>query len=438
MRRSRYSPFVAAPASSDQLSGKAYLRLVVLGIAIGIPTALAAALFLAAVNELQQLLWDDLPDALGASTPPWYLVLGLPVVGAFLVLLARTYLPGDGGHDPLAGLSVAPTPASSLPGVALAGMATLAFGAVLGPEAPLIALGAALGLELTRRLPLNQQETAVVGAAGSFSAISALFGGPLVASMLMVEAGVGLGTALTAALLPGLVAAATGYLIFVGLGSWGGLDTTPLAVPGLPAYDGTSLRDLLIGVGVGIATALLIAAVHRLATGVAAPRGSWSTMPVLLLGGGLAVGAVALLADALGAESQEVLFSGQSALPELLAEGSAATVLVLIAAKAIGYAICLGCGFRGGPVFPAIFLGVGLATLTVVMWDVSPTLAVAVGTAAGMAAATRLLFSSVLLATLLVGLGGLDAVPAAVFAGAAAWLTVTTLDRRTANAQTAE
>lgn len=42
----------------------------------------------------------------------------------------------------------------------------------------------------------------------------------------------------------------------------------------------------------------------------------------------------------------------------------------------------LGAGFRGGPVFPAIFLGIGLAMLADELLDVSPTLAVAVGTEA--------------------------------------------------------
>jgi hypothetical protein len=49
---------------------------------------------------------------------------------------------------------------------------------------------------------------------------------------------------------------------------------------------------------------------------------------------------------------------------------------------------------------------------------------------AGMAAATGLLFASLLFAALLVGTSGLDAIPAAVFAAAAAWLTRTALDRR--------
>ena len=109
-------------------------------------------------------------------------------------------------------------------------------------------------------------------------------------------------------------------------------------------------------------------------------------MPVVLILGGLAVGLAAQIADWLGADPQDVLFSGQASVPALVAEDSAKIVLVLLAAKAVAYAICLGCGFRGGPVFPAIFLGIALAMFAVIWFDVSPTLAVAVGAAAGVAA----------------------------------------------------
>jgi chloride channel protein, CIC family len=61
--------------------------------------------------------------------------------------------------------------------------------------------------------------------------------------------------------------------------------------------------------------------------------------------------------------------------------------------------------------------------------DVSPTFAVAVGAAAGMAAQARLILSSMLFGALLVGSQGLDAIPAAVLAAVAAWLTATALDR---------
>jgi chloride channel protein, CIC family len=99
-------------------------------------------------------------------------------------------------------------------------------------------------------------------------------------------------------------------------------------------------------------------------------------------------------------------------------------------AKALGYAISLGSGFRGGPVFPAIFLGVALATVAVILFDVSPTLAIAVGTAAGMAAMTRVVIAGLFFAVLLVGSNGFDAIPAAVLASASAYIATVALERR--------
>jgi len=420
------------PQSQEPLQGAAYLRLILLGALVGIPAALVAAGFLAFVHLLEDWLWEDLPSALGASSPPWYLVIGLPVVGALVVVAARTLLPGDGGHSPLAGIGGGVTPLAYAPGVALAAVGTLAFGAVLGPEAPLIALGSVVGMAVTPMVKLSQRETQVIATAGSFSAISALFGGPLVAGVLLLESGVGLGAAVIPALLPGLVSAAVGYLIFVGLGDWGGLSATTLSVPDLPAYDGTRLLDLLIGVGIGLVAAILVFAVKRIAIAVDGLHRRRIGLAGLLVLGGLAVGLLAQVVELLGANSQEVLFSGQTGIPELIREGSTSVLVTLLAAKALGYAICLGCGFRGGPVFPAIFLGVALGALAVVWLDISPTLAVAVGAAAGMASTTRLLFSSLLLAALLTGREGLDAIPAAVLAACAAWVVTMALARRTA------
>jgi H+/Cl- antiporter ClcA len=407
-----------------------YLRLIALGAAIGIPAALVSAFFLAFVHDAEDWLWHDLPDALGYDAPPWFLVVGLPVLGALIVLCARLFLPGDGGHEPLEGLSMKPTPVSHAPGIALAALGTLCFGAVLGPEAPVVALGSVVGMAVTLVVRLGQQETAVLSTAGSLSAISALFGGPLVAGMLLVEGGLALGTNLLALLLPGFVAAAIGYLIFIGFGDWGGLDAPGLVVPNLPLYEGTHWYDLFVGIVIGLVAAVVVVLVRRLATrisGVGGRRG----MPVLLLAGGLAVGLIALLADALGADSQDVLFSGQYSIPDVIGDDATTKVIViLIVAKFLAYGVSLGCGFRGGPIFPAIFLGIALASLTEAWFDVSPTLAVAVGTAAGMAAQTKLLISSILLAGILIGTANADATPAAVLAAASAWVAMSAFDRR--------
>lgn len=407
----------------------AYLRLVFLAAMLGIPAALVGAGFLALVHSLEDLLWP--------RDPGWYLVLGLPVIGAALVYAARRLLPGDGGHEPIEGLGMTPTPLKHVPGVALAAIGTLAFGAVLGPEAPVIALGSVVGVAFAAALRTDKRGTGALSAAGSFSAISALFGGPLVAGMLMVEGGVSMGAALIRTLLPGLVAAAVGYVVFVGLGDWGGLQSQGLAVPNLPVYDGTHIYDLLLALAVGVVTALLISAVKRGASRLMAEGPKRLGTAGLLLGGGLAIGSLAEIADLLGASSQDVLFSGQAAVPVVVGESTAALVLVLLASKALAYAISLGCGFRGGPIFPAVFLGVAVASLPVEWFGVSPTWAIAVGAAAGMAAQTQLLISPLLFAQLLVGHDGLDATPAAVLATAAAWLTTTAVQPQRKSVPTA-
>jgi H+/Cl- antiporter ClcA len=67
---------------------------------------------------------------------------------------------------------------------------------------------------------------------------------------------------------------------------------------------------------------------------------------------------------------------------------------------------------------------VGVATLPIVWFDRSPTLAVAVGAAAGMTATTKLILTPIVFAALLVGSRGVHTAPAAVLAAVAAWLTV--------------
>jgi len=114
-------------AAPPQMTARSYLRLVLLGALVGIPAAFVAALFLALVHDIEHWLWHDLPDALGHSGPPWYLVIGLPAVGGLLVALVRLFLPGDGGHRPLEGLAMGATPVRNGPGIALAGLATLCF-----------------------------------------------------------------------------------------------------------------------------------------------------------------------------------------------------------------------------------------------------------------------------------------------------------------------
>ena len=409
------------------------LRLVLLGAAIGIPAALAAIAFFTAVHYLEQLIWHALPTALGEASPPWYLVVFLPVVGAAIVAIARLALPGDGGRSPLAGMSHGATPVRYVPGIVVAALGTLGFGLVLGPEAPVMAVGSAVGLAITSLVRSDAREQGILSMAGIFSAISTLFGGPLVAGVMLTEGGISLGAVLIPVLLPGFVAAAVGYLVFLGVGPYTGAPAPGLQVPDLPAYVGTSVPDLIIAIVVGVVTAALIVAINRAAKRVAALQdgrqgdGRVGLVAALLLGG-LAVGALAQLATVFGVAPDDVLFSGQASIPALVSESSLIALVVLVIAKAAAYVVSLATGFRGGPIFPAVFLGVGVAAFAVELFGTSPTFAIAIGCAAGMAAQTRLVVTSMLFAALLVGSGGFDAIAGAVFATVASWLTVQALD----------
>lgn len=419
-----------APEKSEPPSGAGYLRLLLLGGVIGLPAAVVAAGFLAAVHEMEHLFWDTIPDELGYGSPPWFLLIGFPLVGAGIVYLARTRLPGNGGHWPIDGLNPEPTPVSYGLGVAIAALGSLPFGAVVGPEAPLIALGSVVGMALRRFSPPGEQAVTVLATAGSFAAISTLFGGPIVGGVLLLEAGVGMGAALIPALIPGFVAAAIGFLLITGLGDFGGIDQAGLVVPDLPAYDDPKVLDLVVATVAGFLTAVLMSGVRMLGNRVGDFAKQAANTAKALFGGALAVGLLALLGDALGASPTDVLFSGQASVPALVAEGSAGIVLVLMLTKGLAYAVSLGCGFRGGPVFPAIFLGIAVMTLGDIAFDLSPTLGIAVGTAAGVAAMTRLMLAALVFALLLVGTSGLDATPAAVLAAAASWVTMAALERR--------
>ncbi len=195
--------------------------------------------FLVLIDWLQEAVFIDLPSGLGFDSPPTWWPVPLLAISGLLVAFCIRSLPGNCGHSPSGGFQQgAPTLPIELPGIALAALATLAFGAVLGPEAPLIAIGSGLGALAIRTVRRDSAPTAValIATAGSFAAISTLIGSPLVAAFLMLEvAGIG-GTMLAVALLPGFFAAGLGFLVFVGLDSLTGQGTFSLAIPDLPAF----------------------------------------------------------------------------------------------------------------------------------------------------------------------------------------------------------
>ena len=213
--------------------------LLVLAALVGLLVSAASWCFLEGVHELQVWVYEDLPGEVGYHAAPLWWPLPWVALAGLLTAIAVVYLPGHGGHVPAEGLKAGgpPTRPIDLPGVLLAATATLGLGLVLGPEGPLLALGVGLGtiaMRLVRR-DAPDQAVGLMAAAGSFAAVSSIFGSPVIGAVLVIEAtGLG-GPILPLVLLPGLLAAGVGSLVFIGLGSFSGFSTAAWQLSPVPA-----------------------------------------------------------------------------------------------------------------------------------------------------------------------------------------------------------
>ena len=419
---------------SALIRSRPYRVLLVIASVIGLIVSVASWGFLELVHEIQIEVYEKLPGQLGFdSVPTWWPLPWLALAG-LLTAFAIERLPGRGGHVPADGLKTggAPTKPVELPGVLLAATATLGLGLVLGPEAPLIALGMGLGILSMRLIKKDAPEQALglMAAAGSFAAVSTIFGSPVIGAVLIIEAtGLG-GAVLPLVLLPGLLAAGIGSMVFIGLGSWSGFSTSAwqLSPFDLPPYAGPGWGDFAWTVVAAIVAALIAFAIMELAR--------WSKRLVeerpfvLTVAAGIVV---ALLAIGFGQATDEpanaVLFSGQESFGTLFASVgtlSVSTLILLFLFKGAAWSISLG-SFRGGPTFPAIFLGVVAGLIASHLPGYAETQAVAALVGAMCVSVLRLPLSSVMIALLLTASAGLAVSPLVIVAVVVAYLTSLTL-----------
>ncbi len=405
------APSTAAVDVPALIRSRRYWLMLVLAAAVGVVVSVASWAFLELTHALQVWLYQDLPSSLGFTDIPWWWPLPVLALAGLIVAFAVVRLPGNGGHEPANGLETGqPTAPAAVPGVVLAALATIGLGLVLGPEAPLIALGTGLALflvDLPRR-ELPDQAKVVVGASAAFAALATIFGSPVVGAVIIIEAaGLG-GSTLPVILLPGLLAAGTGSLVFVGIGSLTGLSTNAFALPpiSLPAYPTPQFADFLWTVLLALAAAVVVFLVVRLArsiSGVVAGRRFLLTPVAAVLVGLVAVG----FQELSGQSADAVLFSGQDAMAPLLKEAgtiSLGTLALLLLCKSVAWALSLGVA-RGGPTFPAIFLGVTGGLLAAHLPAAAETAMVGALVGATVVAMLRLPLSSIVLALLLTGAG---------------------------------
>ena len=278
------------------------------------------------VSEAQHYIFATLPGELGFdSEPVWW---PLPWLA-----LAR---PAGCAHDPApagdrraqAGRRVqdgGPVMPIELPGIVLASLATLCLGVVLGPEAPLIAIGSGLGVlavhlvkkdapahggrgDRRRRQLRRDQHVARLAARRGVPADG---GGRARRPDARRRAR------------PGLLAAGVGSLIFVGLDNWTGFGTFSLAIPDIPPFGTPRRRRVPLGVAIGVAAAVLGAGIRRM--GLLPPADRRAAHDRLDAGRRRSGSACwrSIFAEVTGKSSSEVLFSGQDQLPGLIQTAAA-------------------------------------------------------------------------------------------------------------------
>ncbi len=422
-----------APDPIQLMRSRQFVVFLVVAALVGLLASFLAWCFLELVHIVQTGVYDDLPGTFGFDHEPlWWPVPVLAVAG-ILVAIAVARLPGAGGHVPAYGLNPSPTEPIDLSGVMLAAVAGIGLGIVLGPEAPLIALGGAIGIFSIRRLRAGAGEdlVALAGACGTFAAVSFLFGSPIIAAILLVEATAIGGARLPLVLVPGLLAAGIGSLVSTGMGSWTGVDQSAISLTllKLPAYARPDLTDFLWTIPLAALISIATAIVFRLARAtvrVAQPR-PFVAIPVI---GMVVAGLAVLFAASTDHGSQFVLFSGQEGLSPLVENAgawSAGALVALLALKGLAYGISLG-SFRGGPAFPAIFLGAAAGMLAANLTGFALTAAVGVGVGAGVVAVLRLPLSAVTLSTLLVSSSGIGVGPLIVLGVVVAYVTTIVVD----------
>ncbi|ELX1812022.1 ion channel protein [Escherichia coli] len=322
-------------------------------VAIGIASSLILIVVMKIASVLQNLLWQRLPGTLGIAqdSPLW--IIGVLTLTGIAVGLVIRFSQGHAGPDPACEpLIGAPVPPSALPGLIVALILGLAGGVSLGPEHPIMTVNIALAVAIGARLlpRVNRMEWTILASAGT---IGALFGTPVAAALIFSQTLNGSSEVpLWDRLFAPLMAAAAGALTT-------GLFFHPHFSLPIAHYGQMEMTDILSG---AIVAAIAIAAgmvavwcLPRLHAMIHQMKN-----PVLVLGiGGFILGILGVIGGPVS------LFKGLDEMQQMVANQAFSTsdYFLLAVIKLAALVVAAASGFRGGRIFPAVFVGVALGLM---------------------------------------------------------------------------
>ncbi|EFB1107562.1 TPA: ion channel protein [Escherichia coli] len=322
-------------------------------VAIGIASSLILIVVMKIASVLQNLLWQRLPGTLGIAqdSPLW--IIGILTLTGIAVGLVIRFSQGHAGPDPACEpLIGAPVPPSALPGLIVALILGLAGGVSLGPEHPIMTVNIALAVAIGARLlpRVNRMEWTILASAGT---IGALFGTPVAAALIFSQTLNGSSEVpLWDRLFAPLMAAAAGALTT-------GLFFHPHFSLPIAHYGQMQMTDILSG---AIVAAIAIAAGMVAVWCLPRLHAMMHQMknPVLVLGiGGFILGILGVMGGPVS------LFKGLDEMQQMVANQAFSTsdYFLLAVIKLAALVVAAASGFRGGRIFPAVFVGVALGLM---------------------------------------------------------------------------
>lgn len=322
-------------------------------VAIGIASSLILIVVMKIASALQNLLWQRLPGTLGIAqdSPLW--IIGVLTLTGIAVGLVIRFSQGHAGPDPACEpLIGAPVPPSALPGLIVALILGLAGGVSLGPEHPIMTVNIALAVAIGARLlpRVNRMEWTILASAGT---IGALFGTPVAAALIFSQTLNGSSEVpLWDRLFAPLMAAAAGALTT-------GLFFHPHFSLSIAHYGQMEMTDILSG---AIVAAIAIAAGMVAVWCLPRLHAMMNQMknPVLVLGiGGFILGILGVIGGPVS------LFKGLDEMQQMVANQAFSTsdYFLLAVIKLAALVVAAASGFRGGRIFPAVFVGVALGLM---------------------------------------------------------------------------
>ncbi|MFB8246163.1 ion channel protein [Streptomyces sp. NPDC055952] len=384
-----------APSVTPATPARALLPSIVPAVAVGVLSSLVLVGVEVAAEHLQDVLWGPLPDALGIGrySVAWMFVM--LVATGIAVGLVVWRMPGHAGPDPATvGLDAPVLPPVVLPGLVLATALMLAGGPSLGPENPIIAVNVGLAVWLGSRA-VPRAPGRIWPVLAEAATIGALFGTPVAAALAISEVLAGQKTRglLWDNLFAPLTAAAAGSLTV-------SLVDRPSFDLGLPPFGRPGWADLAAAVVVASVGALLtLCAVYAFPHVHAAFRRLRHPLLMLPVGGAV-LGALAALGGHL------TLFKGLDEIAVLAQDPQArgaGEYAVLTVVKLAALLVAASCGFRGGRIFPAVFVGTALGLGAHALVDgVHPSVGVAAAVLGVLLAITRQGWVSLFVAAVLV------------------------------------